>query len=127
MECELCGRPALNARRVRIEGIEMLACEECARLGRVILGSTEQKRFAPKKIFFPSGESRDETVLVDKFGLKVQQARQKLGWTREETAKKLFEKESTLHRIELSEFKPSNVLLGKIEKLLAIDLKEKEE
>lgn len=142
MECEVCGSAVHSPKRVRIDGIEMLACGECAKLGIVLEVPMEarqkkqgfapnapyaQRNYIPHKIGLQPNPKFEEVILVDKFGMKIQQARQKLGWTREELAKKLYEKESTMHRIELSEFKPSNGLLAKIEKLLGIELKERED
>jgi putative transcription factor len=45
------------------------------------------------------------------------------GWTREELARRVFEKESVIQRIESNSLTPSDELIEKLERVLSIKLR----
>lgn len=128
MLCEVCGRPSGNLKKILLEGIEMLACEECSSLG--IEEAPPQKT---RKIDFEEREIRKAGAfdlgldLKKGFGKIISTARQKQGLTFEELGKKIFEPASLLHRIESETIKPSDKLISKLEKALQVKLTEKQE
>ncbi len=62
--------------------------------------------------------------VVADYGAAIKKARQKKSLTVEELAKRIFEKASTLHRVESQALAPSDGLIQKLEKELGINLKE---
>jgi len=136
MECEICGRSCDSPVEVEIDGATMLVCDNCVSLGVRVksrgLEKTERGVFIPRKrpAFSPLKKLEDFDIglsLASDYGERIRKAREKRGWKREELAKKLFEKESVLHRVESGHFKPEDKLIGKIESLLSISLKEEPE
>jgi putative transcription factor len=61
--------------------------------------------------------------LVEDYGKRIQQARMQRGWTREELARRVFEKESVIQRIESNSLTPSDELIEKLERVLSIKLR----
>lgn len=129
MLCEVCGKQAANAKKILLDGVEMLACEECASFG-----IEKEKPREAKKIFFGDSEEREIAKagsfdlgldLKKNFGKIISSARQKQGLNLEELGKKIFEPVSLLKRIEAGHLKPSDALIKKLEKALEIKLKEK--
>ncbi len=136
MECELCGAECGSPVEVEVEGARMFVCEKCASMGKRIrsrgLQKSEHGAFIPyrKPAFSPVKKSENLDLglsIASDFGERIRRAREKRGWKREELAKKLFEKESVMHRIEAGNFKPDDRLIERIESLLGISLREKEE
>jgi putative transcription factor len=108
--------------RAEIEGAELMVCRECARLGKVLRTQEE----APRAAYIPRRETTplmEPFELIDDFGTEIKKARERLGLTREQLAKKIFEKESVLQRIEANELEPSDELVLKLEKALNIRLR----
>jgi putative transcription factor len=104
-----------------IEGTSMHVCTECSRFGKT-KGKTNVRVVVEEK-------KRKETtepvyVFAQGYGTMVKKAREKLGLKQEEMAKKLNERESTLHNIESEHFKPSIELARKLEKSLHISIVE---
>lgn len=132
MLCEVCGKKAPNPLVAEIEGAELTVCSDCASLGKVLRSAIrEKKQFAPnieqRAAFTPKPFKAPEiqpAELIEDYGNAVKNAREKLGWTREELAKKVFEKESVLQRVEAGQLEPDHSLLKKLEKTLNISLKE---
>jgi len=133
MRCELCGKPVFERIYAEVEGSRKLVCQECAGAFGKDIKSFGQESFAPSRPSF--GERKiapriqlDEGLdLSEDFGKKVSSKRQKLGLTVEELARKIFEKESTIHKIEAQKLVPSDAMVSKLEKALSISLREKTE
>lgn len=135
MQCEICGSETGKLTLIELEGSRLLVCPSCSSSGkiieddffkeeekkqvkaRVIMQRKEQKPFSAKK--FDLGLD-----LVDDYGLRVRKARNAKKLTREELAKKLFEKASIIEKIEKHSMKPSDKLIEKFEKFFDISLKE---
>ncbi|MEM3716422.1 MAG: multiprotein bridging factor aMBF1 [Candidatus Bathyarchaeia archaeon] len=143
MQCEVCGREIVGKpNRVIIEGAKMIACDDCAKLGSEhwapeperLQGKTKAKSrvreglatsLKPAK---PSSGSRlntsvmEDVEVIEGFGNLIRRAREKLGLTPEELAKKIGERESVIKKIESEKFVPDIRLAAKIEHALKIKL-----
>ena len=112
----------------------MTVCEKCARLGtpyheppkpKAALKGTVAKRIplTRKTSIKASTPKIDNSLeLIDDYGAKVRQAREKLGLTHEDLGKKIGEKVSVLKKIETGKMVPDNVLARKLEHALQIKL-----
>ncbi|MCX8163434.1 MAG: multiprotein bridging factor aMBF1 [Candidatus Micrarchaeota archaeon] len=124
MECESCGKKIENNQfyLVLIEGAKLNVCKECSSLGKILqrpIFSTDTKN---KKPISSSTLSEPEYELVEDFGKKISQARQKLGISLAVLAERLAQKESYLERIEKEKTIPPLSLVKKLEYELGVKL-----
>jgi len=133
MRCEVCGRRIIGPPyRANIEGANMLVCNECAKLGSIVWEAKTEPRMKkvarrmPTPMLPPRTQpplSVTETLdLVDGFGTKVRQAREKMSLTLQGLGKKINEKVSVLRKIESGKMTPDNLLAEKLEHALRIKL-----
>jgi len=117
VSCELCGKDT-ELMSALVEGIALNVCKSCARHGKVLA----RPRAKPK----PLKQSVQEPVdmLVDNFADKVRRAREQLGLTQKEFARKLNEKESVLQKIETNHFRPTIEKARHFERVLGVTLVE---
>ncbi|MEM3672905.1 MAG: multiprotein bridging factor aMBF1 [Candidatus Bathyarchaeia archaeon] len=131
----MCGRKIHGEPyRVIIEGAKLLVCSECSKHGKIVWEEEPKpKPPIPKpKAALPLTQIQSKKTpgnivdanleLVEDFGLKVKQAREKLGLSHEELGKRLNEKVSVLKNIETGKMKPNNALAAKLEHVLKIKL-----
>lgn len=133
MNCEICGRKILGRpTQISIERSVLAVCSECSRFGVQVDKKTAAKMemsvprpgiSKPPPMRPQRKDQLGEFVLVDDFGHAVRKARESLGMTRENFAKKLGEKDSVIRRVESGEMYPTAELTAKIERLLKIRLK----
>lgn len=127
MQCDLCGKEE-ELFKASIEGVEMNVCKKCGGFGK-ILGPVETERTAErprkKKRYREEEQKRVVERVVGDFGERVKKRREEKGWTQEELAEKIAEKESVIHKIESGHFEPSMQLTRKIERFLGIKLTER--
>ena len=131
MECEICGKRTVAVKEIELDGNSLIVCTGCSTYGK------EKEKVAKPfgaSLFVKNNEAyqgRKEFDLgleiSDDFGKRVRRAREKKGLSVKELAMKIFEKDSLIHRIENQEIKPSDKLIGKLEKQLGIELKSKTE
>jgi putative transcription factor len=122
MDCELCGRP--DAKTIAIvEGIKMTVCERCSKHGKVI-GVLKDRNEMEKKATDMEGKKEIELELVDDYGEKIKNERQKKGMTIKQLAATIAEKESYVDRIENEDVIPSEKVARKLEKFFNIKLLE---
>ena len=134
MRCEVCGRRIIGPPfRAMIEGAKMTVCNKCVKLGSVFWEAKTEPRLrkvakrlpsAPvlsprKQPPLPTGESLE---LIDDFGMKVRQAREKMGLSHEDLGKKISEKVSVLRKVESGKMTPDNLLTEKLQHALRIKL-----
>lgn len=125
MRCEVCGRPSSSLKRVLVEGAELLVCPACRKYGiplrhkpavnKAILRPKHQKKVRSKS-------SEDFLVLVPNYASLIRKARERMGLSQEDFAKKLNEKLSLIKKIEQGRMEPTIPLARKIEKFLSIRL-----
>lgn len=118
--CEICGREAVLCNAI-IEGAGMSVCGQCSLLGRKLIPI---RPVIKVRHIQRSSEEIPEDV-VDNYAELVRKAREKLNLKQEELAKKINEKESIIHKLETSQFKPSLELARKLERFLDIVLVKK--
>lgn len=124
MRCEICGKNVVGRPvRVKIDGSIMQTCNECSKFGKVQKEPPipVKPRTSPRlpRIREPSYEVSEE------FNTVIRMAREKKGWSREDLAKKLYEKASVINRIESGKMIPDIKLARKIEKVLNIKILDK--
>ena len=133
MRCEVCGRRIVGPPfKAKIEGANMLACGECAKLGSIVWEARTEphlkkvvRRMAtpilPPKRQPPLSVS-ESLELVDGFGVKVRAAREKAGLSHQDLGKRISEKVSVLRKIESGKMTPDNLLTEKLEHALRLKL-----
>jgi len=133
MNCEICGKPMTGFSTVLIDGTQFDVCENCSSLGKKLEVTNEKKDFLqakkpfikPKRKFVQgTGPELNSNTLIEGFGKKIMQARQRKNLTLKDLAMKLYEKESVIQRIEAEKFTPSDKTIKKIENELEIQLRE---
>ncbi len=137
MQCELCGKEVKKLITVRVEGVEMQVCEECAKFGvtpksysrkpKTILGkgmhqTARKNKRKPKKDIFDNLKT-----IVEDYGDVIKEARLKKGMDLKELSRRVGIKESTLHKIERNELEPEEKYVRKLERELNIELYENDE
>jgi len=137
MRCEVCGREILGPpqRRV-IEGAKLTVCSKCAQFGksewapgRPAPVNTPRRAQAfpppnPRPRIRNDVESVEQLELSEDYGAKIRKARQKLGLSEKDLAKKMQEKESVIKNLEKQELTPDNKIITKIRKYLNVDIVE---
>jgi len=117
MQCELCGKEGITVRAM-VEGAELTVCQKCAGYGATL--KTQAPQAAPKKaVSTPVVQYR----AVLNAGQLVKHAREKLGLTQKDFARKLNEHQSIIHKVEAGQ-EPSLDLARRLEKALRITLVE---
>lgn len=136
MICELCGRDVPRLRKVVIEGVILNVCDECAKFGKEIKNGEIPKdvKYIPPEVIRERVERKkrrryrdldEEEVLVEDYAERIRHARERLGMTQDELAKKILEKRTVISKLERGEMHPDEALIKKLEKALGIKLKEK--
>lgn len=69
-------------------------------------------------------ESVESLELVEDYGAQIRKARQKLGLSEKDLAKKMQEKESVVKNLEKQDLTPDQRLISKIRKYLSLDIVE---
>ncbi len=133
-DCQICGKPAVGEGKV--EGARVPVCRRCAgyAVGFVLfkpVPSLQKARPGPalqsSSLVLPSAPARPssgEMELVEDFGRKMMQAREKQGLTRKELARKMLLQEKELEGFEQEKFKPGEGVVRKLEFVLGVSLRE---
>lgn len=119
MECEICGKKEARM-KCQIEDSKMLVCLKCSRYGRIISEIKEEKpkKREVKKII----KEPEEETIVPGFAQLIRKGREEKGLKQEDLAKKINEKASVIHKIEVGELIPPLKLAEKLERFLKIKL-----
>lgn len=119
--CEMCGNPGKI--KAKVEGVELDVCQKCSKHGEI---RDYSKGFSKpqKRIYFRTEEA--QLKLVNSFSEILLKARQKKGWTQEEFAKNLNERESIIAKWEQGGMKPRIDVAKRLEKVLGVKLVEEE-
>jgi len=123
--CELCGKETKVLYRTIIEGYEYLVCKECSKLGKVIgkyVAEKPKEKTLYERYSSMTRDEMEEDLLVEDFGERIRKAREQLGMTREDLARKVGIKVNLLAKIENSEIIPEDRVRKRIEKVLNIKL-----
>lgn len=131
MECESCGSKMEkdDSYLVLIEGAQLDVCFRCKRLGKIIRAPRSRynapshgEDYTPRR---SSMQSRFE--IVENYGSKLRDARNKLTLPLQVLAERINEKESFLDRIEKQKTRPNETVAKKLEKELGIKILEEAE
>lgn len=131
MQCDICGKDKELVIAL-IEGTEINVCNDCAKFGKTIKKiRPEQKK---KQLPSSTGLAKEKILekekvsdIVENYASIIRNAREKLGLTQKEFAKKINEKLSMVHNLETGKHEPSLKLAEKLEKILHIKLIEEYE
>lgn len=133
MLCEMCNRKEACCRAV-VEGAELSLCRDCGRFGRItaeikIQLPAKKAKQAISEALRPALNREKEVieVIAGDFSIKIRKAREKMGLTQDEFARKISEKESIVHKLETGIMEPDIGLAKKLEKVLHIKLIEQKE
>lgn len=130
MLCELCNLGEARY-KILVEGAELAACERCKSSGKVTktLRAELPKKKKTKEQTKPQPAPKKEFIesVVEDFSRRIRKARERLGMTQRDFARKISEKESVVHKLETGAIEPSIVLARKLERLLKIKLVEQRE
>lgn len=129
MQCDMCGKETSLLRTI-VEGTEMNVCDSCSKYGKVLSRFKSRKELDEEKIRVEKylekrkfeKEHAPVEIVVSNYGQIIRHKREKMGLTQIEFARKLNEKESTIHKMESGSFRPSLELAKKIERQLNIKL-----
>jgi putative transcription factor len=132
--CEICGKEVERTKKVKIEGIVLEACNNCAVFGEPV---KEERKPEERKIIpggyggRGKGRSKDrafepeEFILFEDYRKRIRKARESMGMEQKDLARMINEKQSVISKIESGGFNPDDAVIRKIEKALKITLKEK--
>lgn len=119
--CEICGEREARF-TVIIEGATMNACAICAEGAKIIYKKPEKIEEKGVRVI---ETGRVEEDIVEGYGESIKKARERLGLSRQELARKISESESYLEHIEKEEMRPTLKTAKKLERALGIKLIEK--
>ncbi len=138
--CEVCGQKIIGkAKKVIIEGANLIVCQNCAKFGDSLKTPTTQpqKPKTPKIIRAQKNSvikkpktkprSKDDVLstsyeLADNYTEKIRKAREEKGLSHEELASRINERVSIIKKIETGKMSPSQILVRKLEKELQINI-----
>lgn len=135
MECESCGSKIEDGESffVSIEGARLNVCFRCKRFGKIIhaprVSRTGGQPSSSRQAYAPASRpsTREEYELVENYGERIRNAREKIGLPLNVLAEKIAEKESFIDRVEKQKTRPPFSVAKKLEKELGILLLEEVE
>lgn len=139
MICEICGKDFPHLKKVIVDGVPLMVCQNCARFGEESGAKGTKKETPTPSIISHRLEKREkrmqtrtiydqeEEILIPDFGEAIRNARMKKGYSQDELAQKLNEKKSVIQKLEHESLIPPDELIKKLEKELNIKLTEKGE
>lgn len=128
MNCEICGREIKGKGfKIVVEGSEVTVCGSCRQFGTEKKPSVASQQGARRVVLKKKRSSTKiefKEELVEDFHIIIKREREKRGWSQEQLAKKIQEKESLIKKIENAEITPEPEVVEKLEKLFNIKLRE---
>ncbi|MCU0799125.1 MAG: multiprotein bridging factor aMBF1 [Candidatus Thermoplasmatota archaeon] len=128
-DCERCGKKG-RLTLVEIAGARLYVCQDCGKHGkpvqepRPIVPAYTSKTSSRAPVPKPDAMTNRELELADDFNVRIQRARERKGWSREDLGKKMSERVSIISKLENGEMRPSDDLIRKLERTLDIKLME---
>ncbi|HDD60892.1 MAG: TIGR00270 family protein [Thermoplasmata archaeon] len=131
MICEMCGKDVNELVLVEVEGAFLKVCKSCARMGKEMKRPSRaaethspatpalRRRSSPPDIF-----ERMTKEVVEDYPQRIRRAREALGLSQEDLARKINEKKSIIAKLESGHIYPPDKLVKKLEKALGIELME---
>ena len=131
MSCDICGEQILGKpMKVIVEGAKVIACRQCAKLGKPYYEPPPPRigpRILPPQRSVQSTrpdppKTIDDFEVVDDFSARIRRAREKVGLTQQDLAKRVKEKLSLIQKIEAGKITPNMRLCRELEHSLRIIL-----
>jgi len=128
-DCERCGRKG-RLTLVEMAGARLYVCQDCGKQGkpvqepRPIVPAYSPKTSSRAPVPKPDALTNRELELADDFNVRIQRARERKGWSREDLGRKMNERVSIISKLENGEMRPSDDLIRKLERTLEIKLME---
>ncbi len=139
MSCDICGEELFGrSRKISVEGAVLDVCARCTHLGKPYSppagGAVPQSPSRTKEMRVASTRAPpiargptlpkvyEELDLVDGFGKRIREARERIGMTQAELGTRVKERLSILQKIELEKMKPNTDLCASLEHVLRITL-----
>ena len=139
-ECQVCGKPA--AGEGTVEGARVPLCEVCSNYAgnfsfyRGFVEEMQKAKAAKMKPSYASPapakpqvskpKANEKGELLEDYGKRIMQARDRQGFSRKDLARKLLIQEKQLEGFEQQKFKPDQSTIKKLEFALGIKLTELE-
>ncbi len=130
MDCDMCGNNKGQFFTAMVEGTNMTVCKSCTRYdsnAKPIAKPLPTMKKSPQNVYQEPERGEMIQIIRSDYPKIIRQARDKLGLKQADLAKKLAEKESVLHSLEIGKHEPSMPLARKLEKHLRISLVEQHE
>ena len=129
INCDLCGKVDESLNRTLIENVELNVCSACSKFGKVLEPIKRPSAKEQHKQLIKPHDEKEEKIelLVEDFAEIIKKRRESIGLTQKDFAKKINEKESTVHNIETGAMEPQLSLARKLERILGVKLVEEHE
>ena len=131
MSCDVCGEQTMGRpTKVVIEGAIVVACPRCARLGKPYVAPPSHRmrpraplvQYSAKPTRSAPRETLEELEVVEDFSARIRKAREKIGLTQDDLARRIKEKLSIIQKIESGKITPDMKLCRELEHSLRISL-----
>ncbi|MGD0330258.1 MAG: multiprotein bridging factor aMBF1 [Nitrososphaeria archaeon] len=124
MNCEICGkRVDGKPNKIMVDGSILEVCNSCANLGEEVKEIPRNKlKPRPRMMTHTQKIDLEEMEIVPDYALTIKRAREKMGLSQDDLARRVNEKASVISLIESSKMKPSIFIGQKLERALKIDL-----
>ncbi|MFH1447648.1 MAG: multiprotein bridging factor aMBF1 [Candidatus Micrarchaeota archaeon] len=121
-ECEICGKES-NLYLVEIDRARLQVCFDCSKSGKVVESPHTELRPSRRPTTKPVRHTTEFEIVQD-YGKRISEARNRMHISRSVLAEMINEKESFLDRVESERTLPTESLVKKLEKTLNISLYE---
>jgi putative transcription factor len=120
----------LKPKKIMIDGSILGVCNSCANLGEKVKEVPKEVNEIPRNKLKPRPRmmthtqqiNLEEMEIVPDYALTIKKAREKMGLSQDDLARRVNEKASVMSLIESGKMKPSILLGQKLERGLKIDL-----
>jgi putative transcription factor len=120
----------LKPKKIMVDGSILEVCNSCANLGEKVKEVPKEVNEIPRNKLKPRPRmmthtqqiNLEEMEIVPDYALTIKRAREKMGLSQDDLARRVNEKASVMSLIESSKMKPSILIGQKLERALKIDL-----
>lgn len=111
-------------KKIMVDGSILEVCNSCANLGEKEVKGTprNQLKARPRMMVHTQKIDLEEMEIVQDYALIIKRAREKMGLSQDDLARRANEKASVIRLIESSKMKPSILIGQKLERALKINL-----
>jgi len=131
LNCDVCGETILGSpMKVIIEGARVVVCHRCAKLGKPYVEPPPRRvsqrasavRYSPRPTRSVTRQDLDEFEVVEGYGTKIREARERMGLTQQDLATRVKERLSIIQKAESGKIVPDMRLCHELEHSLRIVL-----